>query len=73
MTAGILCFVVIQDLFKTKVYREIGVYRPFCTDIQEKGRNYAVFIYQGNGRKMGRFHDFDQEIVQSGKNYRSGV
>ena len=73
MIAGIQCFVVIQDLFKTKVYREIGVYRPFCTDMKEKGRNYAVLISQGNCRKMGRFHDFDQKIVQSGKNRRSRV
>ena len=58
MIAGILCFVVIQDLFKTKVYREIGVYRPFYTDIQEKGQNYAVLISQGNCRKMGCFSNF---------------
>ena len=70
MIAGILCFVVIQDLFKTKVLRVIAGVAGY---LQRKGRNYAVFIYQGNSRKMGCFHDFDQEIVQSGKNRRSRV
>ena len=70
MIAGILCFVVIQDLFKTKVLRVIAGVAGY---LQRKGRNYAVFIYPGNGPKMGCFHDFDQEIVQSGKNRRSRV
>ena len=39
----------------------------------KKGRNYEVLINQRNGRKMGRFHNFNQEIVQSGSNPRSSV
>ena len=39
----------------------------------KKGRNYEVLINQRNGRKMGSFHNFNQEIVQSGQNPRGCV
>jgi hypothetical protein len=29
----------------------------------KKGRNYELLINQRNGRKMGRIHNFNQEIV----------
>jgi hypothetical protein len=44
-------------------YESVAGYAGVAGCPHKKGRNYEVLINQRNGRKMGCFHDPNQEIV----------